>query len=269
MKKTLTELTTYAQNREDLYLYSLLCDVEKGFYVDVGSNHEELHSVTKMFYEIGWKGINIDPNPSLIGEFKSKRSRDINLNVALGSKNGEMIFREYPEHDGLSTLSEEIKILNSKNNLPFKDYTVKVTTLKDIFAKHSPNRGIDFLKVDVEGHELEVLKGNDWKKYKPRVVTFEGTSREACIKFMATKGYKVEFFDGLNYYLILKNDKKSNIHNFAGSVLTKGIYTGREKQLIVSGSKTSPQTIPSPGVKSSLTILKQSITNKIKKSIRR
>jgi FkbM family methyltransferase len=266
MNKKITELTTYAQNREDLYLYALLCDVKKGLYVDVGANHEELHSVTKMFYEIGWKGINIDPNPNLIGEYKSKRSRDVNLNIALGSKNGEMIFREYPEHDGLSTLSEEIKNLNSKNNIPFKDYTVKVTTLEDIFTKHCSNKVIDFLKVDVEGHELEVLKGNNWKKFKPRVVTFEGTSREACIKFMETKGYKVEFFDGLNYYLILKNDKKSNIHNFAGSVLTKGIYTGREKQLIRSRAASNANS--QPGIKNSCSALvfalRRRLTNKVK-----
>jgi FkbM family methyltransferase len=266
MSKTVTELTTYAQNREDLYLYALLCDVTKGFYVDVGANHEQLHSVTKLFYEIGWTGINIEPNSKLIAEFKGKRAADVNLKVAVGSKKGNLKFREYPEHDGFSTLSKEVMKLNSKKNIPHKDYSVEVTTLRDIFSEHRPKGDIDFLKVDVEGHELEVLKGNDWKKYKPRVVTFEGTDRDRCISFMKTKGYKVEFFDGLNYYLILKTDKKSSIHNFAGAVLTKGLYTGRERELAVGPHHIGSESL---GIKMSLSSLKNSILNRARRSLSR
>ncbi len=263
MSKNIEQLTTYAQNREDLYLYALLCDLKKGFYVDVGANHERLHSVTKLFYKIGWKGINIEPNSKLIKEFKLKRKRDINLQTAVSDKSGTLSFREYPNHDGLSTLSKEIKSLNSKKNIPYTDYNIKVEPLKKIFEKNNVSR-IDFLKVDVEGLELEVLKSNSWVKYRPRIVTFEGTSREACIEFMQDKGYRVEFFDGLNYYMIDKKDTKSSIHNFAGSVLTKGIYTDREETLMESSEcPVCAKEASSPGVKQSLANLARSLKSKI------
>ena len=82
-------LITYAQNREDLYLFALIGHIENGFYVDVGANHERLHSVTRLFYERGWSGINIDANPTLIAEFAAERPKDTNVNVGVSSAQAE------------------------------------------------------------------------------------------------------------------------------------------------------------------------------------
>lgn len=227
--KDYDELVSYAQNQEDMVLHALLHKTKKGFYVDVGANHETLHSVTKFFYERGWHGINIDPNVSLMREFKP-RTRDTNLTIGVSNQKGELNFREYPHHDGLSTLSSDIKDQHAAENLPYKDYTVKVTTLKDIFKQHHV-KDIDFLKVDVEGFEPEVLEGNDWDKYRPAVVTFEGTHLEKCRDYLLTKDYREAYFDGLNIYMIANERPELTIHTYSGVLLSHGFKMHAHKQL--------------------------------------
>lgn len=198
--------SVYAQYNEDVILAALLDGVTKGFYVDVGANHETYHSVTRYFYDRGWSGINIEPIPRLLDEIAKKRKRDINLQLAISNKPGELKFREYPEHDGLSTLSDASKSEPTKLSLPFTDYTVKVETLKSVFA--SQNVGtIDFLKIDVEGYEAEVLEGNNWSKYRPIVVAIEANHRATdWSDFLVAQNYVRVIFDGLNEYYLDKHE---------------------------------------------------------------
>ena len=79
-------MTSFAQDKEDLILAEILKDVKKGFYIDVGANDPELFSVTKLFYDMGWKGINIEPLPDMYYKLCCARSRDITLNMAAGDK---------------------------------------------------------------------------------------------------------------------------------------------------------------------------------------
>ncbi len=205
---------SYSQYMEDIVLAALLQGSKDGFYVDVGANDEEYHSVTKHFYEMGWRGINIEPIPHLFKQFGKKRKRDINLNVAISENEGELNFREYPDHNGLSTLSQESQIENSKLNLPYKDYKVPVRSLKSIFGEYDV-KTIDFLKIDVEGYEYEVLKSNDWDKYRPRVICIEANHRSNdWSKFLKNKMYARIINDGLNEYYV-SNEEVSLFDNFA------------------------------------------------------
>ena len=277
----INQLTTYAQNREDLYLYGILHDVTDGFYVDVGANHEKLHSVTRLFYDLGWRGMNIEPNTKLIKEFKRSRRRDINIQCGVSDVNGDMTFREYPNHDGLSTVSTEIMKLNAKRDIPYTEYQIPVKTLADIFKENEVTT-IDFLKVDIEGHELHALIGNNWTRYRPKVVLFEGTRGKQCIKYMKEQDYRLEFFDGLNYYMIDNKYKKLTIHDYAGAVLAKGLYTYREVQLeaaIIRLEKDISETSAKQlevlqeaiesgvGIRGSLKSLKASLRTKVNKRL--
>lgn len=205
--------TSYAQYHEDIVLAALLSDVKKGFYVDVGANHEEYHSVTKYFYKKGWSGINIDPIPRLIQGFK-KRKRDVNLQVAVSDKKGTVVFREYPEHDGLSTLSKKSREEASKVDLPHTDYEVAVDTLSSILSSNNVTN-IDFLKIDVEGHEAAVLRGNDWKKFHPKVICIEANHKESdWSRQLKNEGYVSIINDGLNEYYVEKKSVDKMLSNF-------------------------------------------------------
>jgi len=203
---------SYAQNREDIILAAFFEDVEKGFYVDVGANDPEIDSVTKYFYERGWNGINCEPQ---LGHFKllqKERKRDINLNVGVGSKKGKLSLRQY-KGDGLSTLSSDFKAeyANSPddNTKTYVDTMVEVRTLASIFDEYKITV-INFMKVDVEGYEYEVLYANNWNRYRPQVICIEADHvRIDWHDLLKDNDYKLVFFDGLNEYFV--DDKNPEI----------------------------------------------------------
>jgi FkbM family methyltransferase len=271
-------LITYAQNREDLYLFALLGHIENGFYIDIGAYDETLHSVTKLFSTRGWRGVNVDANPKLMEPFYKNRPTDINLCAGVSNKVGQMVFREYPHHSGLSTLDPGMQNQHGTSEMPFIDYSVPVTTIKAIAAEHSISH-VDFLKVDVEGHELEVLEGNDWSALRPTVVTFEASRGAECIAFMEASGYRHEFFDGLNHYFVDKNSADVTIYNYAGRILSHRIPTLYESQLVasyeqqiaqLSGSPVTPPTekfqpiAAEPGIKQSAHHLRRALARRLK-----
>jgi FkbM family methyltransferase len=202
---------TYAQNREDLLLEAFFVDKKDGFYVDVGAYDPDVDSVTKLFYTKGWTGINVEPQPDQYARFVKRRSKDVNINAAIGAKKGTLPLRVY-KSGGLSTLSDDVKkqYLNTPDLTTgeWKDITVKVVPLTEIFQKNKVQT-IDFMKVDVEGFEMSVLESNDWEHYRPTVLCIEaGFSASDTRSYLKKKGYLQVFNDGLNDYY---TDKRSGI----------------------------------------------------------
>jgi FkbM family methyltransferase len=206
-------MVSYAQNREDVLLSRVFRDVAEGFYVDVGANDPEHCSVTKHFYDRGWSGINVEPG-RVVTKLAAARPRDINLNVAASDRAGRLAFYEYPEGvlSGLSSLHAEVSGDAPELAANRVEREVEVRTLRDIFEEHAPPR-IDFLSVDVEQHERQVLLGNDWERYRPRVVLVEATqprtsvpSFESWEGILLEAGYDFVHFDGLNRYYLRRED---------------------------------------------------------------
>ncbi len=102
----LTIFGSYSQHREDMLIDSLLKNKKNGFYVDVGANNPIGFNNTKRFYDKGWSGINIEPNIRGYKLFLEQRKRDINLNIGISKKEGNLTFYEM-EPDMLSTFSKK------------------------------------------------------------------------------------------------------------------------------------------------------------------
>lgn len=199
---------SYSQNFEDVLLWRALGHVPGGFYIDVGANDPELHSVTKAFYDAGWHGINIEPMPSYAQPFVEQRPRDINLNCAAGAAAGEIVLFEVPSMNGWATTDPAVAAAHRADGYEVVENRVPLRTLASICAEHV--RGdIHFLKIDVEGFEGEVLKGMDLQRWRPWVLVIEATlpgsrqtNHEQWEGLVVPQGYRFAWFDGLNRYYI-------------------------------------------------------------------
>lgn len=165
----------YAQEGEDIVLLRFFNYKKNGFFVDVGAHHPLRLSNTYKLYDLGWNGINIDAMPGSMKKFKEIRTRDINLEAAISDQTETLTFFQFNE-PALNTLSEE-KARNIIENSPYNlvDKLLFTTkTLKQILEENlPPNTNIDFFTIDVEGWDLKVLKGNDWQKFKPKLIIVE------------------------------------------------------------------------------------------------
>lgn len=231
-------IVSYAQNREDVIIEAFFKDKKAGFYVDVGANHPFYHSVTKRFYDKGWRGINIEPNDMLFKQIEEQRPEDTNLKVAIDIKAGKKKLRIYHSRDGLegiSTFSEEMK--NDYNKSPtidtenFNDVEVEIVPLSSIFEKHKV-KTIDFIKIDVEGYEYNVIKSNDWSKFRPKLICIEANHiKDDWRPLLEEAKYSLVFNDGLNdYYLaeenysLIKNFNYADVFLLSKPVLSYDIY---------------------------------------------
>lgn len=246
---------SFAQNFEDVFLAGVFREVENGFYVDVGANHPVLDSVTKIFYDKGWSGINIEPNKALHAALSEQRPRDLNLPIGLSSQIGTLTFRNYEALDGLSSCSSESQenILAYYPDAKFSDVSIDISTLTQVFATHRPTGDIHFLKIDVEGLELEVLLGNDWKHYRPWMLCIERTQdlarRAAISAFLESTSYTRVHFDGINDYHVAA-EKQIIWDNFSyardvvmGGVVVNHIFVNCIHSLIDENQTISAQLL--------------------------
>lgn len=199
---------SWAQNGEDVVLArALRPDLHPGFFIDVGAGHPEIQSVTRAFSLRGWTGINIEPLPEEFALISEARPGDINLNIAIGATAGAArLYAGPPESRGLSTMNHEFADRYLEKGQVFEPIDVEVRTLADVVDEHA-RRAVDFLKVDVEGFELEVLAGADWATFKPRVILIEATLPESTVPshqswepLLLDAGYVFTLFDGLNRF---------------------------------------------------------------------
>lgn len=198
---------SYAQNYEDIMLWRALKHIEHGFYIDVGANDPIIDSVTKLFYDAGWNGINIEPVEKFIEKYYSLRERDISIPKAVSDEKGMMQLWQC-DIPGWSTLDKTVAAKHESEGHKGYWSEVSIDTLSAILDEQSFS-DIHFLKVDVEGAEYPVLKGNDWNKYRPWIVLIEATvpntqisDYDECEKLLLENQYHHVFSDGLNRYYV-------------------------------------------------------------------
>jgi FkbM family methyltransferase len=200
-------MISYAQNREDVLLNRVFSEVTTGFYVDVGAHHPTICSITKHFYDKGWRGLNIEPGLKFPA-FLRERPLDINLNVAASDRCGTLNFYEHPADPGTSTVCDQLAQGLEHCRASRYERPVEALTLAEIFERHAVP-AIDFMSVDVEGHERCVLLGNDWARFRPRALVIEATLPYTNIPchdrwedVLTAANYLFAHFDGINRYYV-------------------------------------------------------------------
>jgi len=191
---------SYSQCAEDLliqYIFSLR-GIRKPSYIDIGANDPFFLSNTALFYKNGSRGINIEANPQLMKQFYKSRPKDINLNIGISDKEDELDFYIMADNT-LSTFSKsesDFMISGGKSLEAIKK--IKLTTIANVLEKYSNNQFPDFLSIDVEGMDFQILQSINFEKSKPKVICVEaaeyspvgaGARRIELIDFLVSKGY--------------------------------------------------------------------------------
>jgi FkbM family methyltransferase len=214
--KSKEKFISYAQNLEDVMLNRLFGEVEDGFYIDVGACDPVQDSVTHSFYQKGWCGINIEPNVAFFNKLVASRERDINLRVAISDTEGTVNFQNV-NGSGISAIGTHAKEIADKLGYATTTETINTVTLTQIAQQYCKDKNIHFLKIDVEGHELQVVKGADWTSFRPEVLVIEAVSAHSSAgvnvfeldQILASSRYRFAWFDGLNRYYV--RDESSHL----------------------------------------------------------
>ncbi|MEI6258090.1 MAG: FkbM family methyltransferase, partial [Planctomycetota bacterium] len=176
-----------------------------GTWIDVGANHPSHDSVTRNFYELGWRGINVEPIEEMHRLLAASRPEDVNLCCGVSERSGEMTFHRDESHLDWSTFDSNAARQYEAGGHMMREIRIPVTTLAEICRRHLlPGQDLDFLKLDVEGHELAVLAGHDFSSWRPTVIVAEVQPEKAVEmdKLLGGHGYIRRWFDGGNNWYV-------------------------------------------------------------------
>lgn len=203
---------SFAQSGEDIIADVELAKKKKGVYIDVGAFHPKQFSNTYLFYKRGWSGVCIEPRPEAKAQFERVRPRDKFVGMGVAEKKDVLEYFEFSDKatNTFSAKQAEINIKEAGRKMVRKT-NVAVMPLRDILAS-SGMEGveIDLMSVDVEGMDLEVLKSNDWKKFRPKLIICEELEfdflkpkESPVVKYLLDLGYELRA--KTTYSLVLRN----------------------------------------------------------------
>ena len=164
----------FSQEGEDQILSQFFYGVDNGFFLDIGAYHPIKYSNTYKFYLQGWRGINIDAMPGSMTLFNEIRPEDINVETGVAENESNLPYYIF-DQTGINTFSEKFALDMERKGYSISQKKIATTRpMKAILGEYlPPDQAIDFLSLDVEGFELEVLKSNDWLKYRPKLIVVE------------------------------------------------------------------------------------------------
>lgn len=205
---------SYSQNLEDYHLSLAFAGQTTGTYIDIGAGHPIADNVSFWFYERGWQGIVVEPQPELAALYQRLRPRDIAFRGLIGRESGEIDFHVVDRLHGLSTTREDVAQKARDFGANYQTRRMLVTTLAELCESHGV-RSIDFLKIDVEGAEGDVLLGGDWQRFRPKVVLVEAISPmtsepswQHWEPFLLAQGYRFILFDTLNRFYVAQEQRE-------------------------------------------------------------
>ena len=188
---------SFSRSGDDIQLMKLINNNSSGVYVDIGSWHPVKASNTYFFYLRNWRGICIDPNPTLALSYKKLRPKDTFINAGIGNSDKQLDYFMF-EESSMNTFSQNFINDNNLQSKIVKKIQVPIFSLKEVLDKNlKKGERLDFFDVDVEGFDLEVLKTNDWDLYRPKVIVVESDGSikndviSEIVKYLETKNYKL------------------------------------------------------------------------------
>jgi FkbM family methyltransferase len=164
--------------------------------------------VTRLFYERGWHGIDVEPLPFDAAALRQERPRDTVIQAAISDNSNGAQLLHYDGPDGGATLERNVASLRARPGEPILVDEVRTMTLAQLFNEHvGRRRTVHFLKIDAEGHEERILRAGDWESYRPLVLVIEATrphtrtpSHHDWEPLLTAVGYAFAAFDGVNRF---------------------------------------------------------------------
>ncbi len=204
-----TSKIAYGQNSEDVVLRRALEDIDAGFYVEVGANDPTDTSISRSFYDAGWRGIAIEPVPALAEHFRQERPRDQVVQAAATATDTDAVTLHVIEGTGLSTLVADISEEHATSGYPAEPVQVQGRTLDSILAEADVPADIHFMVIDTEGTEADVLAGLDLTRWRPWILVVEATrprtptpSHAGWEPDLLAADYEFCLFDGLSRFYV-------------------------------------------------------------------
>ena len=209
-------LKNSSQFNEDKFLKKIFKNKPFGKYLDLGCFHPIRDNNTYQLYRKGWRGINIDMNSLSIDLFNYFRPKDINLNIGLAKSKSEKKLYFTGDFSPLNTIdANHLRFLNKSFNLEkekIKVRKIKTQSINSVLNKYKYNK-IDFLTIDLEGYEFEVLNNLNFNKYKINIICIEILShnvkskknRDKILKIFKKNNFKLIHKTGVNCFF--KNTK--------------------------------------------------------------
>ena len=211
-EKEITYLKSYSQNGEDVIIYHLFrkLGIEKPSYIDIGAHHPYKISNTALFYEVGGRGINIEANPNLFEAFQRERPEDINLCCGIGPQRGIMPFYMIDNWSGRNSFVKENVDLFVQENPEFsvqEVLNIEIKTLDEVVLEYNMGGIADYMSIDIEGMEYEVLQSFDLMNRGPKVLTLEVMKNDQdkakkLEQLLDQAGYSMWCRTGTNYTFI-------------------------------------------------------------------
>lgn len=210
-------LISYAKNLEDVMLWRALQGVRRGFYIDIRAGSSEVYSATRAFYDRGWSGIHVEPNPERCAQLLKTQPRDRSLQIAVSDVSGQAQVYFFND-SGLSTFDPDIAQHYISRGWTATELSVPSQTLESICSAHVPDdQAVNFLKIDAEGGEDAVIRSADWHTTRPWIVVVRSTMPNSPIQFdlvwegpLIDAGYEPVYSDGVNRFYLANehSDKK-------------------------------------------------------------
>ena len=206
---------SYSLNAVDLIVDYIFKNKNNGFYLDVGSQHPISNNNTYLLFKRGWSGINIDLDKKNIDLFNTARPNDINLNSAISSDVAEKKLYFYHDKSPINTLNKVVSDFQTASVKEIK--RIKTTTLDIALQNLKFNNKIDYMNLDVEGHEMDIFKAFNLSLYKPSVISVEFLDLD--MKFLEFKNNNLQRIVNSDLYKHLLNNNYHFVNWLHGDLI--------------------------------------------------